>query len=45
MFENRELRRIFGPKRKWQEAGKDYIMRSSITCTLHMIIKIGSRKM
>jgi hypothetical protein len=32
--ENRELRRIFGSKRKWQEAGEDCIMRRFITCTL-----------
>jgi hypothetical protein len=33
--ENRMLRRIFGPKRKWRKAGEDCIMRSFITCTLH----------
>jgi hypothetical protein len=37
VFENRVLRRIFGPKRKWQEAG-DCIMRSFITCTLHQVL-------
>jgi hypothetical protein len=37
-FENRVLRRIFGPKRKWQEAGEDCITRSIITCTLHQIL-------
>jgi hypothetical protein len=35
MFENRVLRRMFGPKR---EAGEDCIMRSFITCTLHQIL-------
>jgi hypothetical protein len=34
LFENEVLRRISGPKRKWQEAVEDYIMRSFITCTL-----------
>jgi hypothetical protein len=38
MFENRVQRRIFGAKRKWQEAGEDCIMRSFITCTLHQIL-------
>jgi hypothetical protein len=39
VFENRELRRIFGPKeRKQQEAGEKYIMRSFIICTLHQIV-------
>jgi hypothetical protein len=31
VYENRVLRRIFGPKRKWREAGEDYIMRSFVT--------------
>jgi hypothetical protein len=35
VFENRVLRRIFGPKR---EAGKDCIMRNFITCTIHQIL-------
>jgi hypothetical protein len=35
VFENRVLRRIFGPKREEvAEAGKDCIMRSFITCGL-----------
>jgi hypothetical protein len=35
VFENRVLRRIFGPKRvKWQEAGENCIMKSFVTCTL-----------
>jgi hypothetical protein len=38
VFENMVLRRIFGPKRKWQEAGEDYIMRSFVTWTLHQIL-------
>jgi len=37
VFENRVLRRIFGPK-KWWEAGEDCIMRSFVTCTLHQIL-------
>jgi hypothetical protein len=32
VFENRVLRRIFGPKR--DEVGGNYIMKSFITCTL-----------
>jgi hypothetical protein len=36
VFENRVLRRIFGPKRK-EVAGEDYIMRSFITCTLYQV--------
>jgi hypothetical protein len=32
VFENRVLRRIFGPKR--DEVGENYIMRSFIVCTL-----------
>jgi len=39
VFENRMLRRIFGPKgRKWQEAGEDCIMRSFITYKLRQIL-------
>jgi hypothetical protein len=35
VFENRLLRRLFGPKgMKWQEVGESCIMRSFITCTL-----------
>jgi hypothetical protein len=35
VFENRVLRRIFGPKgMKRQEVGENCIMRSFITCTL-----------
>jgi hypothetical protein len=36
--ENRMLRRIYGPKRKFWEAGEDGIMRSFITCMLHQIL-------
>jgi hypothetical protein len=36
--ENRVLRRIFGPKRKWREAGKDCIMKGFKTCTLQQIL-------
>jgi hypothetical protein len=39
MFENRVLRRKLDLRgKKWQEAGKYCIMRSSITCTLHQIL-------
>jgi hypothetical protein len=39
VFENRALRRIFGPRgRKWREAGEDCVMRSFITCTHHQIL-------
>jgi hypothetical protein len=37
VFENRALRRIFGPKRE-EVAGEDCIMRSFITCTLRQIL-------
>jgi hypothetical protein len=36
VFENRVLRRIFGPKRG-EVTGENYIMRSFITCTLLQI--------
>jgi hypothetical protein len=36
LFENRVLKRIFGPK--WQEAGEYCIMRSFTTGTLHQIL-------
>jgi len=38
VFENSVLRRIFGPKKKRQEAGEDCKMRSFITCTLLQIL-------
>jgi hypothetical protein len=38
-FENRVLRRIFGPKsEEGQEDGEDCIMRRFITCKLHQIL-------
>jgi hypothetical protein len=37
VFENRVLWRIFGPKRKWRDAGEDCIMRRFITCTVRQI--------
>jgi hypothetical protein len=36
--ENRDLRRMFGPKRKRQKTGEDFIPRSFIMCTLHEIL-------
>jgi hypothetical protein len=36
VFWNRVLR-VSGPKWKWWEAGKDCIMRSFVTCTVHHI--------
>ena len=48
VFENRVLRRIFGPKRdgvtgEWrklhnEESGENYIMRSLMICTAHPIL-------
>jgi hypothetical protein len=39
VFENRVLRRIFGPKRdKEKGTGENYIMRSLIICTSHQIL-------
>jgi hypothetical protein len=35
VFENRVLRRVFGPKR---EAEEDYVMRIFVTCMLHQIL-------
>jgi hypothetical protein len=40
VLENRVLKRIFGPKRKFQEPGEDYIMRSFIICTVHHQVKV-----
>jgi hypothetical protein len=38
VFENKVLRRIFGPKRdEEQESGEDYITRSFMLCTPHQI--------
>ena len=45
VFENRMLRKIFGPKRDEVKAsGEKYIMRSIMICTHHSIL-IKSRKM
>jgi hypothetical protein len=39
MFENRALRRTFGPKKdKEQGSGENYIMRSLMICTPHQIL-------
>jgi len=39
VFENRVLRRIFGPKRnKVTGGGENYIMRSFMICTPHPIL-------
>jgi hypothetical protein len=39
VFENRVLRRIFGPKRrKWWKAGEYCIMKNLIIYTLHKIL-------
>jgi hypothetical protein len=38
VFENRVLRRIFGPKRdEMIKAGENYIMRSFITCIVRQV--------
>jgi hypothetical protein len=38
LFENRELKRIFGPKRdKGRENGENCIMRSFVICTLRQV--------
>ena len=39
VFENRELRRTFGPKRdEVKGSGENYIIRSLMTCTAHPIL-------
>jgi hypothetical protein len=38
VFENRVLRRIFGPKRDEVTSGENYIMRSLMFCTAHPIL-------
>jgi len=39
VFENRVLRRVFGPKRdKVKENGENYIMRKLIICTPHPLL-------
>jgi hypothetical protein len=35
VFENRVLRRIFGPKREKNDRGENCIMMNFITCILH----------
>jgi hypothetical protein len=37
VFENRVLRRIFGPKREEVRGGRTNIMKSSLICTLQQI--------
>ena len=37
VFENRILRRIFGPKRDENGSGKGSTMRNLINCTVHLI--------
>jgi len=45
VFQNKALRRIFGPKeRKWREAGEDCIM-SVILCSPNTIRMIKSKRM
>jgi hypothetical protein len=38
MYENRVLRRVFGYKRKWWEAGEVCILRGFICFTLRQIL-------
>ena len=39
VFQNRVLRRIFGPKKdREEESGENYIMRSLMICTAHPIL-------
>jgi hypothetical protein len=39
VFENRVLRRIFGPKRDGEQgSGENYIMRNLMICTPHQIL-------
>jgi hypothetical protein len=35
VFENRVLRRMFGPRSEEQENGENYITRSFLICTIH----------
>ena len=37
VFENRILRRIFGPKRDTNGSGEGFTMRKFIVCTIHLI--------
>jgi hypothetical protein len=41
VFENRVLRRIFGPKRDEEESGENFIMMNFTACILHRIL-LGS---
>jgi hypothetical protein len=42
--ENRVLRGVFGPERKWQEGGEQCIMRSFINCMKHqMILRLSNQ--
>jgi hypothetical protein len=36
-FENRRLRRLFGPKRKYKGAGENYIIGRFVICIFHYI--------
>jgi hypothetical protein len=38
VYEKRVLRGVLGPKREEMEVGEDCIMRTLITCTLHLIL-------
>jgi hypothetical protein len=45
LFENRVLRRIFGPKRdEGNGSGENYIKRSLINCTPHKMLFGGSNQ-
>ena len=37
VFENRSLKRIFGPRGIWMVSGEDSTMRNFILCTVHQI--------
>jgi hypothetical protein len=38
------LRRILGPKRKWQEAVENYMMRIFIICTLPYMFRVIKKR-
>ena len=38
VFKNRMFRKILGPKKKKENSGENYIMMSSVICTLHQIL-------
>ena len=45
VFENRVLRRIFGPKRdEVKGSGENYIMRGLMICTAHQILFASSNR-